>query len=181
MKRLHVPAAVHEAFRQPVEELGVRREFSLAAEVFLGRHDAAAEVQPPDAIDDDPCGERIAAAGQPARETKPVARLGSRECWQACRRRAGDGIAGCIVGAAIEETCRARRRQLLHHHHLGDIGNQPILLLAQALQVGSRRHVGLILPVEELLASASIVSASAAAFRPPRPPSAGRRTVAGRR
>ena len=64
---------------EAVEQLGVRRQPSLAAEVLLGRDDAAAEVHAPDAIDGDARGERIVAAGQPARQPEPVARLVRRE------------------------------------------------------------------------------------------------------
>ena len=38
----------------------MRRQAALAAEILLRRDQAAAEVHPPDAIDDDPGGERIA-------------------------------------------------------------------------------------------------------------------------
>ena len=52
---------VHEPAGQPVEQLGMRRQPALAAEVLLRRDDAAAEVHPPDAIDGDAGGQRIVA------------------------------------------------------------------------------------------------------------------------
>ena len=50
------------------------RQPPLAAEVLLRRHQAAAEVHPPDPVDGDAGGERVAAIGQPAGQAEAIAR-----------------------------------------------------------------------------------------------------------
>mgnify|MGYP000541241303 CR=1 FL=1 len=56
---LQAPAAFGELHGQPVEQLGVRREVALVAEVVLRLHDPAAEVLLPDAVHEYPGGERV--------------------------------------------------------------------------------------------------------------------------
>ncbi len=56
---LHVPARVDEVTRQPVEQLGMRGQLSLAAEVFGRDDDSPAEDRLPPAIDGHPRRERL--------------------------------------------------------------------------------------------------------------------------
>ena len=92
---------------KPVEQLGMRRQRALAAEVLRRGDDAAAEMHAPDAVDDDARGQRIAAARQPAREAQPIARLIAGKRRQARRRVARDHLAGRIVGAALRADASA--------------------------------------------------------------------------
>ena len=102
MERLHVPSVSHEARRQVVEQLRVRRQASLAAEVFLRRNDALAKVHPPDAIDRDSRRERVLRVRQPVRKSETVAGPIGRKRWQACRGVGSYDFPWRVVGAALE-------------------------------------------------------------------------------
>src|SRR5262245_10130135 len=58
-------AVIPEFDCQPIEQLGMRRQLAHAAEVVWRLNDPAAEMILPNAIDDTPPRERIAAIGQP--------------------------------------------------------------------------------------------------------------------
>ena len=87
---LDAPAAVHELDRQPVEQLRMRRLLAHLAEVIERRHDAAAEMMMPDAIDDHARGQRIVRRRQPLRQRPPAARRCGRRPAESrsadCRR-----------------------------------------------------------------------------------------------
>ena len=78
MDRLHVPVAIHELDREPVQQFRMRRRFSALAEVEYGGDQRLAEVAQPDVIDRDPRRQRIVLRGDPAGEREPPAGTGSR-------------------------------------------------------------------------------------------------------
>ena len=92
MQRFHIPAVLREAIRQPIEQLGMCRRPSLAAEVLRRGHQAASEVHAPDAVDDHARRKRVLRRREPAGKAEPVARLIRGEWRQARRRVSRDDI-----------------------------------------------------------------------------------------
>ena len=75
MQCLERLAVVAQLDGQPVEQLGMRRQGAVAAEVVGRVDDPAAEVIVPDAIDDRPPGEHVLRAGEPVGQGGPAASL----------------------------------------------------------------------------------------------------------
>src|SRR6185436_1807613 len=57
--RLHTPVAVHELDSKPMQQFGMRRLFALRTEVLARFDQAASEILLPDAVDSNPCRQRI--------------------------------------------------------------------------------------------------------------------------
>ena len=134
-------------------------------------HDAAAEVHAPDAIDDDARRERVRGDRSASARGPGDCAAGPSGTAAGCGCLARDDVARRVVGAAGEKVRGTRRRHLLHHHDLGNVGNQPVLLLAQGSELGERRDVRLMLPREEvrervgIVASRRMVPVTSAAVR----------------
>ena len=69
------PAAADELGGEPVEQLGMRGEGALRAEIFLGFDEAAAEIVHPDAVHLDARRERVFGMDEPAGEVEAGARV----------------------------------------------------------------------------------------------------------
>ena len=96
MQVLGAAAGAQELGRQPVEQLGMRRRRALDAEVARRRHQAAAEMVLPDAIDPDARRQRILRTRSASRPAQS--------------RRLRDRFAG--VGAEDRRASRRRPRTL---------------------------------------------------------------------
>ena len=68
---LDVPAALLELDREPVEQLRVRRPLALGAKVVEHLAQALAEVELPEAVDEDAGGERVVPRNEPPGEVQP--------------------------------------------------------------------------------------------------------------
>jgi len=75
MHRLHAPAILDEAPREPVEQPGMRRLVAQRAEVVGGGDDSLSKMPAPHAVGHDARRERVLAAGHPARELETAALL----------------------------------------------------------------------------------------------------------
>ena len=167
---------------EPVEQLRMCRQLSLTAEVLLrSRTMPRPKCMRQIRFTTTRAASGCVAIGQPAREAKAIARLTGRKRRQAAGRLARDDGAGCVVGAASEEMRRTRRRHLLHHHDLGNVGDQPVLLLAQGFELGERRDVRLMLPREEVRERGGVARDRVEWSRTLPPRSGRRRRPAGRR
>src|SRR5439155_4059375 len=69
------PTLLHEARRQVVQQLGVRRRFGAQAEVTGRAHEACAEMMQPNAIDQCASREGILGAGDGLSQFEPAAAL----------------------------------------------------------------------------------------------------------
>jgi len=99
-----------------VEEFRVARERALIAEVIDGVDETAAEHLGPEPVDDDASGERVAWVGGPFGETEAIGREGWVEGEDGGGDACGDGIAGGVVGTALEETGWFGLGHFLHDH-----------------------------------------------------------------
>ena len=103
---LQGPAVVHEAHRQPVEQLGVRGLLRHVAEVVGGRDDAGAEVMEPDAVDEHAGRQRVGAVGDGQRQLPAAAAfveglaVGAGEDLEELAR--GDGALLVAVAAQVD-------------------------------------------------------------------------------
>ena len=79
MDVLHAPVVLDQFDGEPVEQLGMRRRSSLAAEVEHRRYQRLAEVPRPDVIDRDARRQRMARVGEPLRESGTSAGAGRRK------------------------------------------------------------------------------------------------------
>src|SRR5262249_47398480 len=70
MNALHAPAALHELHGEPVEQLRMRRQLAVLAEISNAGNDRAAEMTQPDMVHCNSRGKRIFTAGDPTREGK---------------------------------------------------------------------------------------------------------------
>src|SRR6266511_356892 len=68
MDALESPAAFNEFGSQPVEQFRMSRRHPGLAEIVRRRHETPAEMMLPEAIDDNACGQRVVAAGDPVGE-----------------------------------------------------------------------------------------------------------------
>ncbi len=114
---LHVPAALHELDRQPVEQVRMAGPGTLVAQVVEYLREAAAKIQVPQPVDEDPGGQRIVRLDQPLRQVHAICppRLFNRA------QEGGDGglhLRPRIVHpvAAREHPHRARRLALAGDH-----------------------------------------------------------------
>ena len=78
MEMLHVPAGIHQFDRQPVEQFMVQWLRCPKPEIINRSDQRLAKVPSPDLIDGDPCCQRIAAIGDPARQCQPTTSAGLR-------------------------------------------------------------------------------------------------------
>jgi hypothetical protein len=105
---------VAEPDGEPVEEFGVGRERTHAAEVVRGIDEAGAEVVVPDAIDDGAPGEDVGVGGDPGGEGGAAGALfaagigkGGAEAGHAAKGTPGDRrFAGGAEVAAVEDVDR---------------------------------------------------------------------------
>ena len=98
----HVPAALLKLDRQPIEQLRMRRRFTLRAEILRCLHQPGTEEHLPEAIDSHARRERVFGADKPARESKPVVRPGFRHRRQHRGNAALDSLAWSVIGAALQ-------------------------------------------------------------------------------
>src|SRR5262249_52929307 len=85
----------------PVEQLGVCRPLTVAAEVADTFHQGAVEVPQPDVVDGDAGGQRVVAGGQPARQGETAAgarRRVGRAQGRVLRAGRGQGLVGSLHG-----------------------------------------------------------------------------------
>ena len=154
VQRLERPALVLEPGGQVVEQLGMAGRRAAGAEVAGGRHQRLAEVVHPDAVDDDPAGERIVGRRDRPGQVEPAAAVRERP---AIRRRPGPaGTAGardrpagtgCPARRSAARTARRRRSSTiargqgvggLHGHpvELGQLAAEGVLLAARHVVIG---------------------------------------------
>ena len=86
MQPFLIPAVLHEISGQPVEQLRVGRRLAVEAKVARRVHDTLPKVVLPDAVDEDPRGQRVLSIGQ-------VTGL-------------GDAAAGGRAGGLVHRQCR---------------------------------------------------------------------------
>ncbi len=114
--RLHVPAALHELHREPIEELGVTRQRAPHAEVLGRLHQAGAEQELPVGVHRHASGQRMVRPHQPAGEAQAV-RGGLGVHGREDRRGPGlDLVPLLVVDAAHQDVRRAPHAALLHDH-----------------------------------------------------------------
>ena len=150
VKRLLRPVQADELGGQPVEQFGVRRQRPLGAEVVLGGDQPGAEVDAPDAVDEDPRGQRILRGDEPAGQVeagRPVVEFGQRR--QDGRRPLGDFDALAGEVAAEHDVRLAGHGPLRQDQRL-----RPRRLLPRRLRCGYgvgrvEEEVGVVLVVEE--------------------------------
>ena len=99
-----------------VEEFGVARERALIAEVIDGVDEPAAEHLGPEPVDDDASGEWVAGVGGPFGEAEAIGWVSWVEGEDGGGDACGDGIAGCVVGTALEEASGFGVCHFLHDH-----------------------------------------------------------------
>ena len=71
----HRPVAICQFVGQPIEQFGVRGQFTTDAEVVRGDHNATAEMALPHTIDQHPRSQRIALICDPSRQLKSATRF----------------------------------------------------------------------------------------------------------
>ena len=124
MERLDVPARLHELDGEPVEQLRVRRDRALRAEVLARLDDAAPEVLLPETVDED-----AAVSGWRRSNNQCQGRVGSaanvvpgQHGVEAFREHA---LAGVAVHAAVQDERRRGFRRVAHHEDLRNAGREP--------------------------------------------------------
>jgi hypothetical protein len=115
-----VPARGDEVAGEGVEEIRVGGERALIAEVIDGVDETAAEHLGPETVDDDASGERVGGVGGPFGETEAIGWVSGVEGEDGGGDACGDGIAGGVVSAALEEAGGFGVRGFLHDHEGGD-------------------------------------------------------------
>ena len=122
MHRLEAPIAGDELRGQPIEQLGVRGQRTLGAEVVLCLDNSAAEVTLPDAVHRYPGRQWVFLAYEPAGHVEAGIAFLFRKGGQH-RRGAGPNLNALVQKlAAQEHVCRPGRRQLPHHEGARDFG-----------------------------------------------------------
>ena len=102
VEALHIPAAVAEIHRQPVEQFRMARPRAHDAEILGRLHDPGAEYFLPHAIDGDPRGQRIGRAHRPLRQAEPVERRAGGQRRQEMRHRRPNPLGARVVDAASQ-------------------------------------------------------------------------------
>ena len=135
MHALHVPLAIDEFNRQPIEQIAIDRNVTANSEVARGRHQAAPEILLPHAIHHDACRQWIVLGDNPPGEAEAIAGRGLRHRREICRHAGRDFLALVTEVAALEEMRLAHLLflALLHHERprhglleLGKLGLQAI-------------------------------------------------------
>ncbi len=124
----HIPAALHELHRQPVENFRINRALALQAEVSRCAHQAGAEEHLPEMIHDHPRGERIFPRHDPLRQSESVGARAFRPGRDLRRRSRGDFFPVLVPLAAQQDMRGARLLALGEHHHLQRAGGGGELL-----------------------------------------------------
>ena len=125
---LHIPTALDEINREPIEQLRVRGPIALQTKIGQRADQAFAKKQLPDAIHRHPGGERIFLHRDPLREPESVLRRTGRH-----RRQRGGGayfdlFPGLRVVAAVQYERVARSRGDSHDHRRKRLGERGQLL-----------------------------------------------------
>ena len=147
--RLHVPLAVDEFHRQPVEQLGIARPFGLRPEVLRSLHEADAEEAFPGAVDPDAAGQRVFPVDEPAGEAQAVVRFAGGHRREGAEEGAFDLGADLVVFAAKEHEGVTRLRQFLHDHHRHRRGERGVVRLLGGGDLGGRLGAGMLGAVGE--------------------------------
>ena len=119
MQGLERPALLHEPGGQVVEQLRVRGRGAAGAEVAGGRDQRLAEVVHPDAVDDDPAGQRVVGGGDGPGQVEPSAAVGEGRrmvAGQDAEELAGHALAR-LGGIAADEDARVVRLGRVDQHH----------------------------------------------------------------
>ncbi len=103
---LDVPAAIDQLDGQPIQQLGVRRQGALRAQVVAGPHQALAEEQLPQPVDQHAGHQRIVARDHPAGQVEP--RRPRRSLTSSLPRNSG--MAGSTTGP--ESSCQLPRGRI---------------------------------------------------------------------
>src|SRR5438045_464467 len=110
MELLKAPASFHEFACQPIEELRMRWPFAFQAEVARGRHNSAAKMILPDAIDHYASGQWILRVGQDICQSSAASAgaFGTRNhlgwIWvKQCQEAGLDFFVRLFVGAAAQD------------------------------------------------------------------------------
>ena len=111
-----IPSAGNELGGQPIEELGMGRQFTLAAEVFAGLHQTRAKAALPKAVHRNPRREGIGWIHQPACQGQSIGRESHGQGWEYRRgSRLNDLALGQEVAPEMDVgLARLRLRPLLH-------------------------------------------------------------------
>ena len=104
---LDVPAGVHEINRDPVQQLGMRGELALHAEVLARSDDPATEEHLPDPVHEHAGGEGIAPIHEPLGKAETVPGKVRREGEDLVRHRGLHFFSGSIEAATGEDVCLA--------------------------------------------------------------------------
>ncbi len=120
VEAFHIPAAVAEIHRQPVEQFRMARARSHNAKILGGFYDARPKYFLPHSVDCNPCGQRIAGTDGPFCQPKPVRRRTGRKRRQEMRNSG--------VTHARYERCRLRESACRHTASPGDSSLTSVML-----------------------------------------------------
>jgi hypothetical protein len=112
---LHIPIT-GEFRRQPIQQLGVRRQLASCAEVFGCANKSGSEEQLPDLVDCDASRQRMIGCSQPLRERQTICHRTIRQGRQARGNAWLDEFAKRIIAAVRENMCWLPLGGLLHDH-----------------------------------------------------------------
>src|SRR6185369_839844 len=113
----HVPTALHEIDRQPIQQFGMRRLFALHAKILRRPHKARAKKLLPESIHRHASRQRILRVHQPAGESKSICRRIRWKRRQSPRSRRLHFLAALIVKPARQHERLPRLLHIPHHHH----------------------------------------------------------------
>ncbi len=108
VQSLHLPAAVHQLDRQPIEQLRMRRRLAVHAEIVLGGDERDAKMPQPDVIHGHSGSQRVFAGRDPPGKRQPSAGAGGgiaigerRVIGRRFRERGGSVVAGLRRGGSF--------------------------------------------------------------------------------
>ena len=99
-----------------IQQFRMRGQCALVAEVIGGRHDAFAKHQLPQAIDRNPCRERVSGIEEPFRKPNAIAGIffGEGQYGRGCARL--HLVSMLVVHAALQYVGGTRLGEIAHHH-----------------------------------------------------------------
>ena len=124
---LHVPTAIHEFDRQPIEQFRVSRPLSLRPQIVQHFGQAVAVHQFPHPVDERSRRQRIAAGGHPVGQIQSRQVLFRRRIARQEDRKCGiDHLAGFVHPIAARQDPHRARRDALGNQHGRDFPLEPV-------------------------------------------------------